>query len=79
MADTKPTEVKEEDVVVAASTVRGEDGKEYVAEVDPKSVSNFPIVDSFDTNPKLVVEPAPVEEEAAPVVGEKDEKVVDKE
>lgn len=69
MADTKPTEVTEEDVVVPVSTVVGEDGKEYVAEIDPKSVHNFPVVDSFD-EPKLLVEAGPVKEEPAPVVGE---------
>lgn len=66
MADSKPvvtpTEVKPEDVTVPTSTVIGEDGKEYVAEVDPKSVFDFPVVAPTDS-PKLVVEAATVEEE----------------
>jgi hypothetical protein len=82
MADTKPTEVKDEDVVVPAETVRGADGKQYVAEIDPKSLHNYPVVDSFD-HPKLLVEPAPVEETPAVEVGKvedekKEKKVVDK-
>lgn len=73
--EVKATEVTPEEVVVPTSTVIGEDGKEYVAEIDPSSVSAFPVVAPTDS-PKLVVEAATVEEVVADAdeLAEKQEK-----
>lgn len=64
MATKDKVEVKEQELEVPVSTVVAEDGKEYVAAVDLKSLHKGPVVLPTD-EPKLVVEPGPVKETPA--------------